>query len=215
MFFRPTYPNFFAFEAGNRVIIFFLALTIIVGLYSDIINTGNQLKICDFCLFVYLSNFPATWWDFCKIINLCISWIWLYSIMKKTNSKFKLFTLNISRTCRSPSSVTDLDCAVHTPFLILCSMPQSYGVQEIASRSVEWPSFSKNNIRSSEACSTERPLAIVCKAVFAIVKTWAHANNCECSLLWTGLWTDLIAVRNIDFHFLVSSRQMTPEGVIH
>jgi hypothetical protein len=23
MFFRPTYPNFFAFEAGNRVIIFF------------------------------------------------------------------------------------------------------------------------------------------------------------------------------------------------
>jgi hypothetical protein len=28
MFFRPTCPNFFAFEAGNRVIIFFFGLNI-------------------------------------------------------------------------------------------------------------------------------------------------------------------------------------------
>jgi hypothetical protein len=50
MFFRPTYPNFFAFEAGNRVIIFF-GLSNVVNfevLYTIYCNLGQ------FALFFFI-----------------------------------------------------------------------------------------------------------------------------------------------------------------
>jgi hypothetical protein len=36
MFFGPTYPNFFAFEAGNRIIIFFWALLVYIHIICKI-----------------------------------------------------------------------------------------------------------------------------------------------------------------------------------
>jgi hypothetical protein len=56
------------------------AITLIIGLYSDIINTTRESVengSRDCMIFVglgRLSNFPAIWRDFTRIMNWCISY---------------------------------------------------------------------------------------------------------------------------------------------